>query len=106
VCLREGHERLTARRIKLLADDEGVGRGIEIVTGPENVHIAQALLLRGPEAGIRGGSGIDLALHERSKVQDACRNDFDILLIQANRAQDNAQIVTCATLQAVDTNAL
>src|SRR5262249_21646329 len=32
-------------------------------------------------------------------------DDFNVFLIQANRAQDNAQIVACATLQTVDTNA-
>src|SRR5262249_25934341 len=104
VRLQEGYERLTARRIKLFADDEGIGRGIEIVTGPDKVHVAQTLLLRGPEAGIRGGSGIDLALQQWTKVQHACGNDFDVFLIQTNRAQDNAQIMACASLQTVDTN--
>src|SRR6266446_1887866 len=105
VCFQEGRERLTARRIKLFANDEGIGRGIEIITGPDDVHVAQTLLLRGPEAGIRGSSGVDLALHQRTKVQDPCGNDFDVFLVQANSAQDNAQIVTCATLQTVDAKA-
>ena len=92
-----------AHRIKLFVDDEGIGRGSEIVTGPDEVHVAQPLLCD-PEAGIHGGSGIDLALQQWTKVQHACGNDFDVILIQTNRAQDNAQIMACATLQTVDTN--
>jgi hypothetical protein len=44
----------------VVTDDEGVGRDIEIVTDPDDMHVTQTLLLRAPEAGIRGGSGIDL----------------------------------------------